>query len=720
MLVSLGYSHTRLAYLPLVGHEKWPVRFSTNSGPVLANRLNLITHPDSTTETSVYDPDGDLVIWTNRGGFGVVRCYDALNRKVSETGITGASVSGACATGGTTNLTTRSWDIQPRTFGYDLAGRLTGASSPNYPITYAYDAAGRPTVRGGSWYAGYGWDNAGNLQTLTYPDGATAVTYQYDPLNRTTKALIGASSYGALTYDTLGRRQTLTFKDGSTQTWNYDNADRVSSIVHVFPNDAGHNVTFSYGYDPSGRDASKAVDNSAFAYMPTAASTAYATANALNQYPSVSGYAYSYWPEGGLKQTDAFQANYNELGKAALTYITPTPGTVDPNNFDIQGIDALDHVYFHYRQTTAGSTYPFIYHSTDGLRPETIWEWQCQQTPPATPVCTGTGTGTKLYVLGPDPDERWAFVGVNGGIYSPHTDREGTLIAIANGGNASAIYAYDAYGQNASAASDTGTGATGYLYRYTGQRLDPNTSLYDYKAREYSPGLGRFLQPDPAGIDQGPNLYEYGGGDPLDGKDPTGLATANLFPEFGVAGPYYDLQKDAENFNPPGYTTIAGHGNVGFIRDERHVEIPDYGVSHGASNITQLFKDNQIASLKTLMFLSCNAGSSFNNGTAGLAQSAAAGFGQFAIGSTGHIHAESSLFGIDVSFTSTSKGINAGSFEVFSPSGARVQGINIKSITYNQLTKQISYDGKSSVSGTYMKIGSLIPQKVTCDQNGCH
>ena len=173
-----------------------------------------IRHPDSTTETSQYDPDGDLVIWTNRGGFGVVRCYDVLNRKISETGITGASLSGACATGGTLNTNTRSWDIQPRTFGYDLAGRLTGASIPGFPLTYAYDAAGRPTSRGGSWFAGYGWDNAGNLQTLTYPDGSTTVTYQYDPLNRTTKALIGAASYGALTYDSLGRRQTLTFKDG--------------------------------------------------------------------------------------------------------------------------------------------------------------------------------------------------------------------------------------------------------------------------------------------------------------------------------------------------------------------------------------------------------------------------------------------------------------------------------------------------------------------------
>ncbi len=63
------------------------------------NRLSAITHPDNTTELSQYDPDGDLTIWTNRGGFSVVRCYDVLNRKVSEEGRTGATNSGGLPDG---------------------------------------------------------------------------------------------------------------------------------------------------------------------------------------------------------------------------------------------------------------------------------------------------------------------------------------------------------------------------------------------------------------------------------------------------------------------------------------------------------------------------------------------------------------------------------------------------------------------------------------------
>ncbi|HEY3888229.1 MAG TPA: hypothetical protein VGL73_06620, partial [Caulobacteraceae bacterium] len=51
-------------------------------------------------------------------------------------GITGATNAGACPTGGTANLATRAWDFHARTFSYDLAGRLTGASNDLLNLTY--------------------------------------------------------------------------------------------------------------------------------------------------------------------------------------------------------------------------------------------------------------------------------------------------------------------------------------------------------------------------------------------------------------------------------------------------------------------------------------------------------------------------------------------------------------------------------------------------------
>jgi RHS repeat-associated protein len=66
--------------------------------------------------------------------------------------------------------------------------------------------------------------------------------------------------------------------------------------------------------------------------------------------------------------------------------------------------------------------------------------------------------------------------------------------------------------------------STGARFLFTGRELIPETALYDYRNRVYSPTLGRFLQPDPIRFSAGDvNLYRYVSNNPVNLWDPDGL-----------------------------------------------------------------------------------------------------------------------------------------------------------------------------------------------------
>src|SRR5262249_8231614 len=110
--------------------------------------------------------------------------------------------------------------------------------------------------------------------------------------------------------------------------------------------------------------------------------------------------------------------------------------------------------------------------------------------------------------------------------YFVHQDRMGSLhyVSDLNGPLTSVPWSFGPYGEQFIAPLNP----TDYPpYFWAGRRYDPETQLYYFRNRYYSPGLGRFVTADRLGVwadlAHFGNPYAYAGNNPLMFLDPYGL-----------------------------------------------------------------------------------------------------------------------------------------------------------------------------------------------------
>ena len=529
------------------------------------NRLSQILYAGSSGETFGYDGNNSLTSFTDGNGKIYAYACDALRR------MTGVTKPG--------NIT--------ETAEYDPADNLKKITDARSSATvHTYDDAGNMTGVNSpdSGTAAYTYDRAGNMTSRTDAENIT-VTYDYDALNRLTDIHFPDSSQNiSYTYDTgtygIGKLSAVTDPSGST-AFVYNDLGQITQETRT-----ADSLTFEtvYGYDAS------TADLNAVTYPTGTVLTYQRDADGRISGISADGQSIvsniTYQPFGpvstmtlgGLSVIRSFDQRYQVSGIAAGTVMNRTytydgagnvrtisgitkppiaPGTTDysipSGNSRVSG--STGKTVKTYSHDNAGKI------TSDGVRTFTY-----NQNSQLIRVTAGASVIAEYAY---DGFSRRVKKTAEGRTVLYHYDYDGNLISETDGaGNPIRDYVYlnsepaamKIYGNSAGwyfflndhlgtpqkvvDASGTVVWEAGYMpfgearvlvadiennLRFPGQYFDAETGLHYNWHRYYDPDTGKYLTPDPIGLDGGMNLYVYVDGNPVNWVDSNGLDSEQAY-----------------------------------------------------------------------------------------------------------------------------------------------------------------------------------------------
>ena len=351
--------------------------------------------------------------------------------------------------------------------------------------------------------------------SITYPTGRT-VSYTLDVTGKATQVSTTLNGNpktlaSSITYLPYGGITGLTYGNTLSLNQGYDNQYQTSSIAvgsvmnRIYTYDANGNVTSMTNTDPLASD-----ENAGF----------YTYQQSTNKLTQV---------QGELNVVYGYDANGNITSANNRTFVYDLSSRlirVEDNSVTI-----AEYVYNSLNQrikkTVQGQATIFHYDLQGKLIAETN---------------ESGGTLVEYFYLG---DQPLAMIRPGEAIYYYHNDHLGTPQILTNdSGTVSWKAVYGPFGE----AEISGQTVENNI-RFPGQYYDQETGLHYNWNRYYDPKTGRYLTPDPIGLDGGINLFPYVANNPLNAVDPSGLET-RIDPKNGI--PYIPQPKPYSPCEPLG------------------------------------------------------------------------------------------------------------------------------------------------------------------------